>query len=135
MPLLTCPNCNVSMTSLKRFDIEMDTCPQCRGVWLDRGELEKVLDYERANAPDAAGAGQGPYPPAGGPQGGYPPGSLPPGKPGADQYGRDPYDDPRRYDQRRPWGGRQEYDDDDDDRDRYRQGQQRRRPSIFDIFD
>ncbi len=127
MPLLTCPNCNVSMTSLKRFDIEMDTCPQCRGVWLDRGELEKVLDYERANAPDAVGPAPGAYPPAGPPTGGYPP-----GKPGADQYGRDPYyDDPRRHDPRRPWGGR---DHDDDDDDRYRHGQ-RRRPSLFDIFD
>jgi Zn-finger nucleic acid-binding protein len=43
MPLLLCPNCNVSMQAVNRSGVELDMCPQCRGVWLDRGELEKVL--------------------------------------------------------------------------------------------
>ncbi|MBF8271780.1 MAG: hypothetical protein HW380_885 [Magnetococcales bacterium] len=43
MPLLVCPNCNVGMLVVQRSGIELDTCPQCRGVWLDRGELEKLL--------------------------------------------------------------------------------------------
>lgn len=47
MPMFMCPNCNVSMSQLKRSEIEVDMCPQCRGVWLDRGELEKLLDNER----------------------------------------------------------------------------------------
>lgn len=43
MPLLVCPNCNVGMTNVQRSGVEIDICPQCRGVWLDRGELEKLL--------------------------------------------------------------------------------------------
>src|SRR5688572_6394675 len=43
MPLLMCPNCNASMTEVKRNDVAFDMCPTCRGVWLDRGELEKIV--------------------------------------------------------------------------------------------
>lgn len=43
MPLLMCPNCNASMTEVKRADVAFDMCPTCRGVWLDRGELEKII--------------------------------------------------------------------------------------------
>ena len=44
----TCPDVALSMTD--RNGIEIDYCPQCRGVWLDRGELDKLL--ERAVAPE-----------------------------------------------------------------------------------
>lgn len=47
MPLLLCPNCNVSMQNVKRSEVELDMCPSCRGVWLDRGELEKLLGGAR----------------------------------------------------------------------------------------
>ena len=43
MPLLMCPNCNASMSEVKRNDVAFDMCPACRGVWLDRGELEKII--------------------------------------------------------------------------------------------
>jgi uncharacterized protein len=43
MPLLMCPNCHASMTEVKRNDVAFDMCPTCRGVWLDRGELEKII--------------------------------------------------------------------------------------------
>ncbi len=43
MPLLMCPNCNASMSEVKRNDVAFDMCPSCRGVWLDRGELEKII--------------------------------------------------------------------------------------------
>lgn len=43
MPLLMCPNCNASMNEVRRNDVQIDMCPSCRGVWLDRGELEKIL--------------------------------------------------------------------------------------------
>lgn len=56
MPLLVCPNCNVGMTNIQRSGIEIDVCPQCRGVWLDRGELEKLLQPLRE---EAAAPGQG----------------------------------------------------------------------------
>ena len=47
MPLLLCPNCNVSMQNVRRSAVELDMCPSCRGVWLDRGELEKLLSETR----------------------------------------------------------------------------------------
>lgn len=43
MPLLVCPNCEVGMVVVQRSGVELDTCPRCRGVWLDRGELDKLL--------------------------------------------------------------------------------------------
>lgn len=47
MPLLLCPNCNTSMQNVARSGVEIDMCPGCRGVWLDRGELEKLLEGQR----------------------------------------------------------------------------------------
>ena len=47
MPLLLCPNCNASMQNVHRSGVELDMCPSCRGVWLDRGELEKILTAGR----------------------------------------------------------------------------------------
>ena len=47
MPLLLCPNCNTSMQNVARSGVEIDMCPSCRGVWLDRGELEKLLEGQR----------------------------------------------------------------------------------------
>ncbi len=47
MPLLLCPNCNTSMQNVNRSGVEIDMCPSCRGVWLDRGELEKLLEGQR----------------------------------------------------------------------------------------
>jgi Zn-finger nucleic acid-binding protein len=37
-----CPDTTLSMTT--REGIEIDYCPQCRGVWLDRGELDKIIE-------------------------------------------------------------------------------------------
>lgn len=47
MPVLLCPNCEAEMRQLKREGVELDVCSQCRGVWLDRGELEKLLGSAR----------------------------------------------------------------------------------------
>lgn len=52
MPLLVCPNDNAAMQSVSRSGVEFDFCPTCRGVWLDRGELEKLMEGSRAVAPD-----------------------------------------------------------------------------------
>lgn len=42
---MNCPVCNsVSLVMSERQGIEIDYCPQCRGVWLDRGELDKVIE-------------------------------------------------------------------------------------------
>lgn len=43
MPLLLCPNCESGMQQVNRDGVQIDVCSQCRGVWLDRGELEKLL--------------------------------------------------------------------------------------------
>ena len=51
MPLLLCPNCNTSMSAVSRQAVEFDMCPSCRGVWLDRGELEKLIAAGRGDAP------------------------------------------------------------------------------------
>lgn len=48
MPLLLCPNDNSSMTTVERAGVQFDMCPACRGVWLDRGELEKLMEAERS---------------------------------------------------------------------------------------
>ena len=44
---MNCPTCNVSLVISERLNVEIDYCPQCRGVWLDRGELDKII--EKAN--------------------------------------------------------------------------------------
>lgn len=46
-----CPDSTLAMSN--REGIEIDYCPQCRGVWLDRGELDKII--ERSSTPSAAG--------------------------------------------------------------------------------
>jgi Zn-finger nucleic acid-binding protein len=40
---MKCPICDIDMRISDREGIEIDYCPQCRGVWLDRGELEKII--------------------------------------------------------------------------------------------
>jgi Zn-finger nucleic acid-binding protein len=47
---MNCPTCNVNLLITERQGIEIDYCPQCRGVWLDRGELDKII--ERSSAPE-----------------------------------------------------------------------------------
>ena len=42
--MLQCPVCRVDLTLAERQGIEIDYCPQCRGVWLDRGELDKIME-------------------------------------------------------------------------------------------
>jgi Zn-finger nucleic acid-binding protein len=41
---MQCPTCNVTLMMTERQGIEIDYCPQCRGVWLDRGELDKIIE-------------------------------------------------------------------------------------------
>lgn len=47
---MKCPLCNVDLVMSERQGIEIDYCPQCRGVWLDRGELDKIIERSAANA-------------------------------------------------------------------------------------
>jgi Zn-finger nucleic acid-binding protein len=49
---MDCPVCKtVSLSMADRQGIEIDYCPQCRGVWLDRGELDKLIERASAAAP------------------------------------------------------------------------------------
>ena len=41
---MPCPNCRTGLTLSDRSGVEIDYCPTCRGVWLDRGELDKIID-------------------------------------------------------------------------------------------
>ena len=43
-PSMSCPVCSVALVISERQGIEIDYCPQCRGVWLDRGELDKLIE-------------------------------------------------------------------------------------------
>ena len=58
-------NCPVDGTELKMGDrqgVEIDYCPQCRGAWLDRGELDKIIERLSA-APWTQGSDEFPEPP------------------------------------------------------------------------
>ncbi|MDP1883878.1 MAG: zf-TFIIB domain-containing protein [Candidatus Moranbacteria bacterium] len=46
---MKCPICNVDLQMAERQGIEIDYCPQCRGVWLDRGELDKIIEKSAAS--------------------------------------------------------------------------------------
>jgi uncharacterized protein len=50
---MKCPNDGAVLTMSERSGVEIDYCPECRGVWLDRGELDKILDRMAAETPAA----------------------------------------------------------------------------------
>jgi uncharacterized protein len=110
---MKCPVCEVPLSISSREGVEIDFCPQCRGVWLDRGELDKVI--ERASA---AMATVGP----------------------ARDYDRD-HDDRRRHDDDRRYDDRRDRERDYDDRRRYddddrRYGKKRKRRGFLeDLFE
>jgi len=41
---MKCPNCDEVLVMSERQGVEIDYCPRCRGVWLDKGELDKIID-------------------------------------------------------------------------------------------
>ncbi len=54
---MLCPSCQVPLAMAERQGVEIDYCPRCRGVWLDRGELDKIIERaatEMIPAPDRA---------------------------------------------------------------------------------
>lgn len=63
---MKCPSCKEpSLVISERKGIEIDYCPDCRGIWLDRGELDKILEKARAEetAPSPQQAPQPQYQP------------------------------------------------------------------------
>ena len=113
MPLLMCPNDNSAMQTLDRDGVQFDMCPTCRGVWLDRGELEKLMASAVEDGRASASTAQTQIPSA-------PPPSQPAPQPWSG--GGRPYSDDRGY--------RDDHRRDDD----YRY-KKKKRDSIFDIFD
>ncbi len=96
---MTCPKCHGEMRVYERSGVTIDQCTECRGIFLDRGELEKLFDAEanynsrQAPAPQAAvpprpqqPGGYAPPPPPGG--GGYAPPPPPPYGQPAPAYGQ-----------------------------------------------
>jgi Zn-finger nucleic acid-binding protein len=60
---MKCPHCpDTTLVMSERQGIEIDYCPACRGLWLDRGELDKLLERAAAAVPQAPTAS--PRPPA-----------------------------------------------------------------------
>ncbi len=48
---MQCPIDGTQLVMTDRAGVEIDYCPQCRGVWLDRGELDKIVERSAAAAP------------------------------------------------------------------------------------
>lgn len=63
---MKCPQDNATLVMSERSGVEIDYCPECRGIWLDRGELDKIL--ERAEAQIQAAAPVAPAAPPVAPQ-------------------------------------------------------------------
>lgn len=101
------------MQSVQRSGVELDMCPQCRGVWLDRGELEKILESGRE--------------------------SVRADEQAREAFHRDVDDfrrDPNAWQQRHPYDAQQKRYRYDDDKDHYRHGYKKKRGfDLFDIFD
>lgn len=76
---MKCPTDETTLVMSERSGIEIDYCPTCRGVWLDRGELDKIIDRSLGQQPAAA-----------------PPPAAAPAAPSYERYDRDDRDD-RRY--------------------------------------
>lgn len=53
---MDCPICSVPLVMSDRQGIEIDYCPKCRGVWLDRGELDKIIERSTNVTPQVAPA-------------------------------------------------------------------------------
>lgn len=111
---LRCPKCAAEMATYERSGITLDQCRECRGIFLDRGELEKLVDAE-------GGAWMGPQPgvPAQATDAAHAAG-LPAGYAPMPR-GRADWQAPTRYDSRDRGGYRPDWhdhdDDDHDDRD------------------
>jgi Zn-finger nucleic acid-binding protein len=52
---MLCPVCRVDLVMTDRQGVEIDYCPKCRGVWLDRGELDKVIERSADSGEASAG--------------------------------------------------------------------------------
>ena len=59
--MMRCPHCDEDLKMADRQGIEIDYCPKCRGVWLDRGELDKLIERSAEFAPQPSRSGSRAY--------------------------------------------------------------------------
>ncbi|MFC8039296.1 zf-TFIIB domain-containing protein [Paenarthrobacter sp. NPDC057355] len=117
---------SIDLVMSERSGVEIDYCPKCRGVWLDRGELDKIIDRVAAESgPGSARAvPPAPQPPIAPPPL-YNPFESRPQEPRYEDRGRRDYD--RDYDRR-------EYDR-RGDRDQYGRKRKKKEGFLGDLFD
>lgn len=46
---MKCPNCDETLVMTERQGVEIDYCTKCRGVWLDKGELDKIIEKSQGD--------------------------------------------------------------------------------------
>lgn len=69
---MKCPVDGATLVITERGGVEIDYCPDCRGVWLDRGELDKIIERSAPPAPPTRSSGRDAYE---SPDRGYPEGT------------------------------------------------------------
>jgi uncharacterized protein len=141
---MKCPIDGSNLQMMERQGIEIDYCPQCRGVWLDRGELDKIIErshtaFAPSQPPETArvtGTTGAPTMPVQSPGAPY----APPAPP---QSQAQPYSYPRDFDRDDDYHDRGDYpqsrgeyrDQYDRDYDREYNRKRKRRSFLDDIFD
>ncbi len=43
---MQCPNCSTQMLKMQKYEVNIDYCSSCKGVWLDRGEIDKIAQIQ-----------------------------------------------------------------------------------------
>ncbi len=69
---MACPVDGAALVMSERSGIEIDYCPTCRGVWLDRGELDKIIERNASSQAPQQPQAQAPAQPQGAPWAGAP---------------------------------------------------------------
>ena len=69
---MLCPVCGVALVMAEKQGVEIDYCPKCRGIWLDRGEIEKIVERSLEREMPRSDPRATPYPDRQSPQD-YPP--------------------------------------------------------------
>jgi Zn-finger nucleic acid-binding protein len=95
---MKCPTDGSVLVMSERSGVEIDYCPTCRGVWLDRGELDKILERAERESASAAAPVSPAYGAPSAPQGYAPPAQDPYGRQPDPRYGQSGYSQPG-YDQ------------------------------------
>ena len=117
--MVVCPRDGASLVEVNKSGVQIDVCPECKGVWLDRGELEKIMQITRDLEREFADPPRAQMP-----------------QPMAAQTGARPeYREEPRPEYRDSRGYRREDDDDERDDDYGKRKRKSGLSKLFDIFD